>query len=329
MSRLALASRGSISAAAGFFNRARLGFPRHFFQGSGGIGDDLLCTTVFHELRRRHVRGVAFTTQYPGLIEGNPDLDAVISCPRPRLGRWLREGLPFVRLGYAHYDSATDRDEPPNEHILAMICRLAGITGSVDLRPYLFLTPEELAAGCLAENQVVIQSSGQAAAHHMQNKEWFSDRFQAVCDYWRTRHTVIQIGSPQDPLLEGAQDMRGKTSLRQSAALLANTSVFIGLVGFLMHLARAVDCRSVIVYGGRETPQHTGYVANRNLTGTPHCSPCWLRNRCEYDRVCMRMIEPEAVIKAAEAQMAKWGLPLEVETTFIGVGPEKEQISQP
>lgn len=302
---------------ASLFNHARLGFPQHFFQGTGGIGDDLMCTAVFHELRKRHIHGIAFTTQHPRLFEGNPDLDAVVSCPRPRLGRWLREGLPFVRLGYTDYDPASDRDEPLSEHVLVKMCRLAGISGAIDLRPYVFLNSEELAAGRIAKNQVVIQSSALAAAHSMRNKEWFADRFQAVCNHWRSQHSVIQIGAIQDPPLEGALDLRGKTSMRESAAILAQASVFIGLEGFLMHLARAVDCRAVIIYGGRLRPWQIGYIANRNLTGEPPCSPCWLRNRCDFDHICMRMIEPEAVIEAANAQLAKRGQPLEIETAII------------
>jgi hypothetical protein len=301
----------------GLFNRARLGFPHHYFAGSGGIGDDLLCSTVFHELRKRKARGIAFTTQYPALFQGNTDVDTIIDCPRPRLGRWLREGLPFVRLGYSTHDPATDQDEPLAEHILVKICRVAGITGPIEQRPYLFLRPEELAAGRLAENQIVIQTSSLAAAHAMRNKEWYPERFQEVCDHWQAIGTVVQIGSAGDPPLKGAIDLRGQTSLRQSAALLANAAVFIGLVGFLMHLARAVNCRGVIVYGGRERPQQTGYAANINLIGAPLCSPCWLRNRCDYDHTCMRMILPETVIEATRQQLAKQGTPLETETALL------------
>ncbi|MEP6669627.1 MAG: glycosyltransferase family 9 protein [Chthoniobacter sp.] len=301
----------------GFFNRARLGFPRHYFQGAGGIGDDLLCTAVFHELRKRRARGIVVNTQHSDLFRGSPDVDAVIDCPRPRLSRWLREGLPFVPLSYADYDPVTDRDQPPAEHVLAIICRLAGLTGQVALRPYLFLAPEERAAGRLADKQIVMQSSGQAAAHFMQNKEWLPDRFREVCGRLRETHTIVQIGSAQDPLLEGAVDLRGQTSLRQSAAILTNSAVFIGLVGFLMHLARAVDCRGVIVYGGRERPEQTGYVANINLIGNPPCSPCWLRNRCDFDHICMQTILPEVVFQATRKQIVKQGIALETETALL------------
>jgi len=302
---------------AGLFNRARLGFPRHYFRGSGGIGDDLLCTTVFRELRKRGHHRIAFSTQYPDLFQHNPDLDAVVSSTRPRVWRWLHEGLPLVRLGYANHDPATDRDEPLTEHLLAKLCRVAGISGEIQLRPYLCLTPAELAAGRVAENQIAIQSSGMSAAFSMRNKEWGPERFQEVCTELGSRHTIVQVGSIKDPKLASTVDLRGKTRLRQSAAILANSSVFIGLVGFLMHLARAVDCRGVIVYGGRETPPTTGYVANINLTGATPCSPCWLRNRCDYEHECMRMIRPETVIQAAREQIVKAQEPLEIESVVL------------
>ncbi len=308
------ATRKAILPLVGFFNRARLGFPQYYFQGAGGIGDDLMSTTVCHELHRRGAREIAVTSLYPGLFQHNPDVNRVIGYhPHPRLDRWLRQGLPFVRLAFAHYDPVSDRDEPLTENVLVRICRLAGITGSVQLRPYLFLTPEELAGGRLRENQIAIQSSGRAAAHFIQNKEWYPDRFQQVCTELATRHTMIQIGSAKDPVLSGAMDLRGRTSVRESAAILANSLMFIGLEGFVMHLARAVDCRSVIVYGGHHRPWQIGYAANANLIGDTPCSPCWLRNRCDYGHECMNMIGVKDVLAAVRRQIQQHGQPLEVE----------------
>ena len=128
---------------------------------------------------------------------------------------------------------------------------------------------------------------------------------------------VIQIGAASDPKLEGAMDLRGKTTIRQSAAILANALVYIGLEGFLMHLARAVDCRSVIIYGGRLKPSQIGYVANKNLYTQVRCAPCWLRNPCDFDRKCMDMITPPQVIAAAAEQIARYGTLLEVQTAQL------------
>ncbi|HEY3901265.1 MAG TPA: glycosyltransferase family 9 protein [Chthoniobacter sp.] len=314
---MAQSSQSLLRQGFGFLNRARLGFSKHVYVGAGGIGDDLMCSTVFRELRRRHVHGIVFTTRAPDLFQGNPDLDVVIPQKNSRFDRWLREGLEFTRLGYGHYHPETDKDDAPNEHVLAALCRVAGISGPIKLRPYLHLTPKERTAGRLAENQIIVQSSAQSATFAVRNKEWIPGRFQEVCDHLRSGNSLIQIGASQDPKLEGAVDLRGQTSLRQSAAILANALVFIGLEGLLMHLARAVDCRSVIIYGGRLRPWQIGYAGNSNLIGDTACSPCWLRSRCDYQHECMKMIEPEAVIRAVESQLAKKSETLEVEEFVI------------
>ena len=309
--------RKTLSPFAGVINRVRLGFPSYYFHGTGGIGDDLMCTTVFRELKKRSQARIAMSTRHPGLFQNNSDLTYILHHARPRLDYWLHAGLPLVRMGYAKYFPETDGDEPLTEHVLIKLCRLAKISGPVELRPYLFLAREEFGGGRLAENQVVIQSSAQGAPFPMRNKEWYPQRFQEVCSELRLDVSVIQLGSASDPKLEGATDLRGKTSLRQSAAILANSLVFIGLEGFLMHLARAVDCRSVIIYGGRIKPSQIGYVANKNLYSQVRCAPCWLRNPCEFDKKCMDMITPQQVIAATAEQISKYGTLLEVQTANL------------
>jgi ADP-heptose:LPS heptosyltransferase len=306
-----------VSPFAGVINLARLGFPSQFFQGAGRIGDDLMCTTVFRELRKRGKRGIAIATRNPGLFETSPDVDHIIRQSDSRLNRLGRAGLRLRTLAHSGYDAVRDADLPPDEHILIRMCRLAGVTGPVELRPYIFLTKAELAAGRLAENQVAIQSTGLAAPLALLNREWYPQRFQELCAQLRTDVRVVQVGSPSDMKLEGAIDLRGKTSLRQTAAVLANSLIFIGLVGFVMHLARAVDCRSVIIYGGRENPVHTGYVANKNLYQQVRCAPCWLRNACEFNRKCMDMISVDQVIAAAAEQISRYGTLLEVQTAEL------------
>jgi hypothetical protein len=301
---------------AGVINRTRLGFPARIFRGNGTLGGDLATTMVFRELKKRGTRGLTFATPYRSLFERNPDLDTVIARSLRRPG-WGELGLPLIPLGESAYDPMRDADEPPKEHLLSDMCRLAGIGGPVELRPYLFLTKEEFAAGRIAENQVVMQTSTLADSQPMRNKEWYPHRFQEICSELRTDVHVIQLGAVDDPKLEGATDLRGKTTPRESAAILANSLVFIGLVGFLMHLARAVDCRSVIIYGGREKPAQTGYVANKNLYTQVRCAPCWLRNPCDYDRKCMDVITVQQVIAAAAEQISRYGTLLEIQTAKL------------
>lgn len=127
----------------------------------------------------------------------------------------------------------------------------------------------------------------------------------------------MQLGNHDDPLLEDVIDLRGKTSLRHCAAILAQSLVFVGIEGFLMHLARAVDCRSVIIYGGRTKPEETGYSCNENLYTSMSCSPCWRTNTCELNRACMDSITSDMVISAIERQISKYGTQLAIDTAYI------------
>ena len=146
-------------------------------------------------------------------------------------------------------------------------------------------------------------------------------RFQQVCHALSERYTLVQIGSATDPKLDGALDYRGRTSLRESAAILASSKIFIGLEGLLMHLARAVDCPSVSLSMAVDRgPSQIGYICNVNLTGgEPPCvSPCWQRNRCDYNHECMRMIQAERVIDAAqELGLRQARTPLSTQTAII------------
>ncbi len=326
---LARAQRGLKAAAAGpeaLMVRLRYGDPDLTLAFWGGIGDELLMTGVTHELRRRGVeRAWVFSTR-PELWRGNTDPALVVDWDE-RYFRWVQ--LFGWSLFLPHYTTnrpAEDRDVPPPRHILTIMCELVGIVGPIARRTYLHLTDAERARGVLAPNQVVIQSAGLTARHPMRTKQWFPERYQAVVDARRAEFTFLQIGSPSDPPLDGAIDLRGRTTLRETAALLANALAFVGQVGMPMHLARAVDCPSVIVYGGREHPDQTGYSCNENLYAPVPCSPCWQLNTCDYGLRCMDAIGPSDVVRALDRQVARRHEPLAVDTDSIALSrvPSRE-----
>jgi hypothetical protein len=254
----------------------------------------------------------------PELYRHNDDVPVVV----PPLERFdllvKRVGTSVVYPWYTSYHPAFDRDDPtPEQHLISIMCQKAGITGEITLRPYLHLTAEEKERGVRVRRQVAIMSSGLDAKHAMLNKNWPLERYQGVVSVLRDHYGFVQVGSRNDPPLDGALDLRGKTSLRETAAVLHCSLAFVGQVGFLMHLARAVDCRAVIVYGGRETPAQSGYRCNENLYSAVHCSPCWRLNTCPYDRMCLDRIGVYDVIEALARQVARAGSTLEVDTDTI------------
>jgi len=306
-------------------NRARHGAPDQVVSyGHGGIGDSLLCSAVCRELQLRAPRRLWLLSPYPALFECNSDVAAVLPFNDEMVALLRRRGHPVI---FPHYNTnhwLEGRDDPPREHIIAAMCRSSGISnGTVSLRPYLSLSTAERSAGRLAHRQIAIQSSGLSARFHMRTKEWFPDRFAEVARSLPNAE-IIQLGGPGEPLLPGVRDLRGRTSLREAAAILDASELFIGLVGLLMHLSRAVDCPSVIVYGGRELPGQTGYSANLNVARSPDCSPCWLWHDCDYAMKCMDEIPASEVIGAVRQRLEQPRGPLAVGIADLAVQPSPQ-----
>ena len=94
-------------------------------------------------------------SDYPELFAGLNDAERVV----PQTNEYLN----FVRawrrkpdLLYFTTLSTPDRDVPPRQHIIAEFCARAGVKGSIDLRPYLELTPTEKVQESWACGRVVI-----------------------------------------------------------------------------------------------------------------------------------------------------------------------------
>ena len=294
------------------------GVPASILYFDGGVGDQLLLTCVARHLRRQNGGDVWIASHAPELFDNNPDVSHVLRGT-PHDCDWIvrRHRTLLHTLKYAPHIAAEDRDVPPDNHLLAMMCVQAGVQGTVELRPYLNLTAAELSAGRKVERQVAIQSSGRGARYFMPTKEWYPERFQLVVDRLKGEMNFVQIGHPNDPLLAGTVDLRGKTTIRETAAIIAGSELFVGLVGFPMHLARAVDCPAVIVYGGRELPSQSGYSLNTNLTGHTEYSPCWRWNDCPCQRACMNQISVDQVCDAIRARVTEEKRPSVVDTIML------------
>jgi hypothetical protein len=269
-------------------------------------------------------------TPYPELFLHNADVDGAAAPGTNRSRLFIHSSQRVLWPGWftylINYDPIADTRVIPPDPILAYLCRLAGVTGRVDLRPYITLSEPEHAFGAPYQGCIAIQSSGLGAGVLMLNKQWYPERFAEVAAHLLERHPVVQVGSPTDPPVPCTYDLRGRTSLRELAAVLAHCRMFIGLVGMPMHMARAVECPSVIVYGGRERPDQTGYRCNENLYTPLICSPCWRDSRCDFERVCLESITTPDVIAAAERLLGRPRENLAVESFEIAPRSEANDL---
>jgi ADP-heptose:LPS heptosyltransferase len=289
------------------------GWPDRLLYFGIAPGDDLLCTVALRELKKRGCKKIWMMSKNPELFENNRDVDRVVPLDDRFREYVLTLRKKWHHLEYAPKDSEKDMSIPPRHHIIAEMCARAEVKGQIELRPYFHLTDAEKTQGAWAQGMIAVQSSGLAGKWPMKNKQWYPERFQEVVNALNSKFKFVQLGSPSDPALNGVTDLRGKTNLRETAAVLANCRLFLGNVGFLMHLTRAVERPAVIIFGGREAPWQSGYTCNFNLYSAVPCAPCWLWNKCDYNRICMDQITAGHVIQAVEEIAARPPGPLPVD----------------
>ncbi len=269
-----------------------------------GIGDSLLLSTVLYGLGRQNQQRYVVGSAHPEIFEGNP---YVIHLPFSQSANYkiarILELLGVVKK-ITHVDYYQE-GHPPKKHILQLLSERLGLRKTPS-HPLIMLSDEEMSARLLPSSEkpwVAIQSTG--IKDWTDNKNWGASNFNEVVRLLSDRYCFVQLGNKGDPVLDGVIDRTGDLSFRKVFCVLNQCSSFIGQVGFLMHAASALRLPSVIIYGGFEAPWQSGYIENINLFTKLHCSPCWLEEKCPWDKKCMTEITPARVCEEFKIMMGK------------------------
>jgi lipopolysaccharide biosynthesis glycosyltransferase len=187
------------------------------------------------------------------------------------------------------------------KHILRLYCENIGIEGKIEIKPHLELTDDDKRFGRLSpieKKQIVIMGEG-----IFKYKTLPYEIRQTIIDELHGEFFFIQIGIHSDRLLEGVLDLRGTLSLRQVASVLYNSDLFVGTIGGLMHLARAVECPAVIAYSA-EPLELCYYAGNSYVFSETPCNICEEgkmdphREVCMNDYCCIRNISVKKMVAA-------------------------------
>ena len=254
-------------------------------------------------------------SSYPELFKENPDISNVVEDSWKTVKYLEKLKKPTTLLSYGKWINNLDRIEAPKCHIIAEIIAKAEIKGKISLRPYWYGNTDKRLLEIDA-SYVCVQSTKTCSSTPMLNKQWNEELLQNIINKLSSRFKVVQLGLNNEPKLNNTLDLRG-SSISKSANYLANATFFLGQIGFLMHLARAVDTRSVIIYGGREKAWQSGYPCNENIETNPICSPCWQNNGCDFNRKCLSDISVEMVLKAVEKLISRLDSELELERVIL------------
>jgi len=155
---------------------------------------------------------------------------------------------------------------------------------------------------------VVHPGSGEAESH----KRWPVRFFSQVVHFYRKHKdiTVVLVGGsdevalcrkilPQDD--SHAVSLAGKLTLRETAALLADSCVVVGNDSGVLHIASAVGARTISLFGPTVAPWTAPFKHTTVISKNLPCSPCYfsLPHGCGLP-VCMELIEVSSVISAID-----------------------------
>ncbi len=154
-------------------------------------------------------------------------------------------------------------------------------------------------------------------------KRWPLERFAAVADMLieNAGAQILLIGAKEErdvsekvcTQMKSAPFMlTGRTTLSQTAAILALSNLLVTNDTGPAHIAAAVRCPVVVVFGPTNPQTTAPFTSSAAIVRRPPvCAPCMLRD-CPIDHRCMTAITPEEVFERAASALASNALLQEV-----------------
>lgn len=195
---------------------------------------------------------------------------------------------------------------PKRGQILQWVGNRMGLTGEIDVKPELRLIEYEKEFGKFARGKIVIKCGGNGPYKYLIGKI-----AQGIVDGLKHKFDFLQIGDFDDPILEGAENLF-RLNMREFAGVLHNARMFVGAIGGMMHLARAVDCPAVILHGCEHDEFY--YPSQRKVFSENRCmlcaQNCWWpdkddEHRCINKYRCIIDFDIKKIIAAISEELEK------------------------
>jgi ADP-heptose:LPS heptosyltransferase len=193
-------------------------------------------------------------------------------------------------------------------NMYALMATTAGFAGADFETLRLSLTPEDGALrGQLPERYFVVCNSAETLT--ITRKGWTktlaADKMaRIVRKLKRFGVPSVLLGAQDDPAIDGVDyDWRGRSTLRQAAAILKDARCLLGPEGGLVNMARAMGTQSVVFFGS--TPPEF-FAFRNNINIMPQlCGGCWWCSP-SYLYQCPRLLaEPECTRSIPEGDVVQ------------------------
>jgi glycosyltransferase involved in cell wall biosynthesis/ADP-heptose:LPS heptosyltransferase len=179
----------------------------------------------------------------------------------------------FNLIGYPIAEGYPER--PMRKHLIEYFADEMGL--AIDELPSLRLARPPRPAG-LPSRYVTLQAKSGWSAY----KHWPQERWEAVLDTCK-EIPVVQLGTADEPRVNGARHDYMGTPLSIAIALVGNATLHLGIDSFANHLTNYVwtagnaDARRVpaVILWGSTQASAAGYAHNANLSLGLACQPCF------------------------------------------------------
>jgi ADP-heptose:LPS heptosyltransferase len=299
-----------------------------------GFGGALIWTGLAYNLKQkwpekqivflydRSLRDFILRRPHPdhSVYRYNKDIDCI--CDRItwrfKKNRFSNDDIIIVDMSnpaYFYYEKDTKERifYKTGRHAIQIACDVHNIPNA-ELHPRIELSDKEITSanrllesyGLLSNQYICIEPH--AKKEFTPNKAWFWENWQRLIDFInRYIHDnnlackLVQIGLPTDKVLNGAVDLAGKTTFRETAQILKMAITFIGYIGGLTHLSKAVGKRSIVLVSAWEPFELASYPDDINFYTDIDCKNCGLKTPCPINRKCMRQITVEQVFETLKS----------------------------
>ena len=254
-----------------------------------GFGDVLLLTSLIESIKKKYSNiRLNVITEHEELLFNNKNIYSI------------NKKASFFT--FRHWYLEIRQSKNPEKHILTESLEKLGLPPEIQ-KPQFFITEKER----IERDNLLLEFGGKPliainTVSKEPTKDWPPSYWHELIDRLAAKFFIIQLGNQNEIQSDNVISFAGKLEIRESIAVLEKCSLFIGGVSFLMHAAASVGLKSVIIYGGRETPHNSGYSQNVNVFESMECGPCWIHEEdgefCVNEMNCMKRIRPSIVYSA-------------------------------
>jgi len=269
----------------------------------GGRGDILLATPTFRALKKKYPNCHITLYTAPHLaiiIRNNPHVDRIVTT-KPNFDEYDQViHLDYIKL-------------PSHLHIIDAFAINAGVE-LPSKKSYLYVGKKHFREaerfrwyyGIKPDDITIAVHKGPTWPERM----WQDEKYIEVARYFKEKYGAkfIELSQFEGMGLGLGIDLTGKTSIRQTAAIVKGCTMLLCVDSFVLHIAGAMGTPVVALFGCTNPAQRMPFDDISIAVDTPcECKHCyhWDQSRlfdvCRRDRIyCMEAITVESVIEAME-----------------------------